>query len=169
VTVAGPFAVVLNGTSSSGKSSIARELQRRRPEVWLHVPIDAFLQMAPMEERFAEVEAEILPLGIGMHAAMGALAKAGNRIVIDHVFVLPVVKPLLEQQFDGVPSLWVGVHCPLEELERRELERGDRGVGTARSQVGVVHEGVSYDLELDTSRLDAAACADEISRCLDRA
>ncbi|HYD09091.1 MAG TPA: AAA family ATPase [Acidimicrobiales bacterium] len=165
--VAGPYAIVLNGTSSAGKTSIALELQRRRPEVWFHASIDTFLNMLPLGERIDEIEAELLPIGMGVHAAMGALAKAGNRVIVDHVFAMPAIEPLLRSALDGVPSLWVGVHCPLEELERRERARGDREVGAARRQIDVVHQGVAYDLELDTSLLDRTACVEVIGRHLD--
>jgi chloramphenicol 3-O phosphotransferase len=45
----------------------------------------------------------------------------------------------------------VGVHCPLEELERRERARGDRGVGDARRDLETVHTFCAYDLEVDST------------------
>jgi chloramphenicol 3-O phosphotransferase len=47
----------------------------------------------------------------------------------------------------------VGLHCPVEELERRERARGDRGVGDARRDALTVHTFTGYDLDL--SCLDA--------------
>lgn len=41
--------VLLNGTSSSGKSSLAEALQRLMPEPWLHTGIDHFLQSVPRQ------------------------------------------------------------------------------------------------------------------------
>jgi chloramphenicol 3-O phosphotransferase len=45
----------------------------------------------------------------------------------------------------------VGLFAPLEVLEARERERGDRELGLARWQYDRVHQGVVYDLELDTA------------------
>ena len=39
--------VVLNGTSSSGKSSVARALQARMPTPYLHTGVDHFLSRLP--------------------------------------------------------------------------------------------------------------------------
>lgn len=53
--------------------------------------------------------------------------------------------------------LFVGVHCPLSELERRGRERGDRGIGQASAQLNHVHLNEVHDVEADTSEetLDA--------------
>ncbi|MDQ0771760.1 hypothetical protein QF026_000226 [Streptomyces aurantiacus] len=45
----------------------------------------------------------------------------------------------------------VGVHCPLQELERREQERGDRPPGLAARRITQVHAHSLYDIECDTS------------------
>ncbi|TGV32538.1 chloramphenicol phosphotransferase, partial [bacterium M00.F.Ca.ET.168.01.1.1] len=44
-------------------------------------------------------------------------------------------------------------------LEARESDRADRMPGLARWQYGRAHEGISYDLEIDTSMLTAQECA----------
>ena len=46
--------------------------------------------------------------------------------------------------------IYVGVITPLEVLEKREKERGNRLLGSARSQYFKVHENVQYDLEINT-------------------
>ena len=56
----------------------------------------------------------------------------------------------------------VGVFAPLEVLEARERERGDRLPGLARWQFHRVHQGVTYDLEIDTSRRTSLECAQAI-------
>src|SRR6218665_1876759 len=51
----------------------------------------------------------------------------------------------------GGLDIWVvKVDCPLEELERREMARGDRQVGFARMQHGLVHRYGEYDAEVNT-------------------
>ena len=52
---------------------------------------------------------------------------------------------------DRVDVFFVGLHCPLAELERRELQRGDRRAGEARQDHGVVHNACTYDIEVDST------------------
>ncbi|MNO10292.1 Chloramphenicol phosphotransferase-like protein [compost metagenome] len=42
------------------------------------------------------------------------------------------------------------MHCPAEELARRERERGDRRIGQALEQLEFVHKEEVYDIEVDT-------------------
>jgi chloramphenicol 3-O-phosphotransferase len=42
--------------------------------------------------------------------------------------------------------------CPLEELERRELARGDRRIGEARVDFHTAHAFCTYDLEVDSTQ-----------------
>ena len=62
----------------------------------------------------------------------------------------------------------VGLHCPVEELERRELERGNRPVGLAAFQIPIVHENMRYDVEVNTSGREPRDCAQEIKTFLDQ-
>ena len=43
---------------------------------------------------------------------------------------------------------FVGLHCPLVELERRERTRGDRRIGEARADFEITHSFCLYDLEI---------------------
>ena len=59
--------------------------------------------------------------------------------------------------------LWVAVRCDGAVAAGRELARGDRIQGMAVSQAEVVHQGVVYDLEVDTTHTEALACARTIA------
>ena len=59
--------------------------------------------------------------------------------------------------------LWVGVRCDSTVAAGRELARGDRIQGMAASQATAVHEGVSYDLEVDTTQTKSLAGARAIA------
>jgi len=62
--------------------------------------------------------------------------------------------------------LFVGVHCQLDELARREQARGDRPAGLAEHQFDLVHSHGDYDLECDTSAASPRECAQQIKEFL---
>jgi chloramphenicol 3-O phosphotransferase len=167
--------IFLNGVSSAGKTSIAKVLQQTLPEPYLHVPLDSFEAMLP--ERYDESESFAWPtlfprLLSGFHHSIAALAGAGNNLIVDHVTVVREGWPssLMECAFLLRPfrAYLVGVHCPLEELQRREQQRGDRYLGTAARQFDRVHRHGIYDIEVDTSQASAHACAEQVMTYLSR-
>jgi len=170
---------LLNGTSSAGKSSIARALQVMLEDLYLDVPLDVFLWMVPPHGWEREGGAIMTPpqdehgllvefgplcqsLFSGFHRSLGALASAGNNLIVDDV--------LLERRWlsEAVEALaayevcFVGVRCPVDIAEERERARSDRIVGTARGQFKQVHAHGVYDVVVDTSILTPEACAELI-------
>jgi chloramphenicol 3-O phosphotransferase len=162
--------ILLNGTSSSGKSSIARELQGALPEPYLHLRIDTFLAMLPAryfgerppaDEGFLLVKGEAGtaiqtgPVGKrlvrGMARACAALAAAGNHLIIDHVLLDAGVSAHLAEVLRPFEALSVGIRCPLAVAIQREQARADRTAGMVRAQYDLVHAHAVYDLEIDTS------------------
>ena len=169
--------IVLNGTSSSGKTSIARALQDLLDEPFLDAGIDRFLWTLPRRYLDRPLWDEVLGLATeagpvghrlmsGMHQAIAALSRAGNNVVAAHVLVEPVWLDECARLFSALPALFVGVHCPLEVLEQREAARKDRTLGQARAQFHLVHRHAVYDLEVDSSVASAEACALQIKRHL---
>ncbi|MGM1045883.1 MAG: phosphotransferase-like protein [Bacillota bacterium] len=59
-------------------------------------------------------------------------------------------------------TFYIGVHCPIDELERRERERKDRPIGLARAQIEIVHKHSRYDLEVNTKKNSIIECASMI-------
>ncbi|MFF1820910.1 chloramphenicol phosphotransferase CPT family protein [Kribbella sp. NPDC058245] len=152
--------IVLNGTSSAGKSSIATELLDVLEDVWYHVKIDAFRRMLPHRDWTDEAYLPVLQRTVlGFHRAVAGMAAGGNNVVADYVLgerwrladALDVLK--------DVPVLFVGVRCSLPELERRETARGNRRIGQAAMQFPVVHAHGLYDVEVDTERNSPRECA----------
>jgi chloramphenicol 3-O phosphotransferase len=148
--------IFLNGASSSGKSTIAKLLQRQLDEPFLHMQLDAFIEMLPRVED--ELFLKMIP---GFHRAIAAMAATGNNVIVDHVLVVDEWLQECRELLTGY-VLFVGVQCPLDELERREKERDKRRQGFARSQFENVHKGKVYDIEIDTSLLTPKACAQQI-------
>lgn len=67
----------------------------------------------------------------------------------------------------GVGVLWVAVRCDAAEAARREAVRGDRMAGMARLQADSVHEGIAYDLAVDTTANAPDLCARQIVRAVE--
>jgi chloramphenicol 3-O phosphotransferase len=59
--------------------------------------------------------------------------------------------------------LWVGVRCESAVAAGREVARGDRPQGMAASQADAVHDGVFYDVVVDTTHTESLACARTIA------
>lgn len=166
---AGGLIIFLNGTSSSGKSSIAKELLAVLGEPYFHLPVDAFHAMRSGPELPPDELALVLKrTWMGFHRAVAGMAAAGNNIVVDHLFSEPWRLHDCLGLFSPQDVVLVGVHCPLPELERRELARGDRPSGLAARQFDRVHAHGLYDIECDTGSTSALDCARQIKEFLGR-
>ncbi|GAA2393634.1 chloramphenicol phosphotransferase CPT [Streptomyces coeruleofuscus] len=168
--------IVLNGGSSSGKSGIVRCLQEVLPDPWLAFGVDSFVDALPAKMQGSEggisfaadggvsVGAEFRALDAAWTEGIAAMARAGARIVVDDVFLGgPHSQQRWQKALDGLDVLWVGVRCDSAVAAGRETARGDRVRGMAASQAHVVHEGVSYDLEVDTTHTESLVCARTIA------
>lgn len=163
--------IVLNGGSSSGKSGIARCLQAVLAGTWLTLgtdtlvdamPVDGGIEVAPDGQ--VTVGAEFRAVEAAWIAGIAAMARAGARIIVDEVFLGGAYSQGRWQEALGdLRVLWVGVHCDGAVAAGREVARGDRTVGMAASQAELVHRGVTYDLEVDTTHTEAITCARTIA------
>jgi chloramphenicol 3-O phosphotransferase len=164
--------VVLNGGSSSGKTSIARCLQELLPRPWLRLSIDDLVAALPGDQqaerglitfasdgavavgpRFRTVEA-------AWSAGVAAMARAGTGVIYDDVFLGGGgSQARLRLALEGLEVLWVGVRCDPGVAGAREAARADRVPGMAASQAEIVHLGVDYDLVVDTTSTSTMACA----------
>jgi chloramphenicol 3-O phosphotransferase len=169
--------VLLNGVGSAGKSSIARALQAIAATPFLHVQMDAFFDMLPAgwrdhadtfafetgeEDGRPVVAIRSGPVGErlmrGMRRSVAALAAAGNDLIVDDVMLGDEMAEY-DALLAGFAVHKVGVLAPLDVLEAREAARGDRLIGLARWQIGRVHAGRSYDLEVDSAANTPERCA----------
>jgi GrpB-like predicted nucleotidyltransferase (UPF0157 family)/chloramphenicol 3-O-phosphotransferase len=168
--------IVLNGGSSSGKTSIARCLQELLPRPWLTLGIDDLLGAMPLSA--ADEGTDLVSYGPDGSVTVGtgfrrlegawtdgvaAIARAGTGVIVDDVFLDGAESQArLRDRLDGLEVLWVGVHCAPEVAAGREATRADRKPGMARAQAEVVHRGVTYDVEVDTTSTSALSCADAV-------
>lgn len=168
--------IVLNGGSSAGKSGIVRCLQALLPDPWLALGTDTLVEAMPASMRASDGGIEFAPDGgvavgpafraleAAWIAGVAAMARAGARVLVDEVFLGGAYSQQRWQQALGeTPVLWVGVRCDATVAAGREAARGDRTAGMAASQADLVHQGVVYDLEVDTTHTEAMECARSIA------
>lgn len=158
--------IFLNGVSSSGKTSLANELLTRLPE-YFHFSVDDFdLVIERMEDRR---NGHLIPVETDafFHETIAMFSNHGVNLIVDHILHSTFTTDNCFKTLGVYPVLFAGVHCPLNELERREKARGDRSIGQARTQLQYVHKYEVYDVEVDTHRDNLADCADKIMTVLD--
>jgi len=165
--------VVLNGTSSAGKSTLSRVLQalllETQGEHWWHAQMDnltAMLPVRPGPHGPTTDPADVGKFVAGWYGCIRALALAGNSVIADAGFLQRDWLLAQIEALDGIEALYVGVRCPLAEVERREVARGDRKPGYARAQYDRVYQHGPYDVEVDTSVLGPEAIAAIIQAAL---
>ncbi len=169
--------IYLNGPSSSGKTTLAFALQEELEEPFLHIGIDRLIGMMP--EKLNNWEGGDAPLGFSWKEAVDetgqcvqeihlgsfakkisltlkeivlTLAKLGHYIIIDDVAFGKKEVDAWREVLKDYKVLWLGIKAPVQILESREKERGNRMLGSARAQYFKVHDKVVYDLEFDSSK-----------------
>ena len=150
--------IFINGVSSSGKSSLAVELQKRLAEDYLHLQLDAFIEMMPRTDDLKM----FMRMVSGMNRSIAVMAEERNNLIVDHVLIDKTWMDQCLELLGGRYVLFIGLHCPLEELERRERKRDSRRQGFARAQIENIHKGKIYDIELDTHVLSVQQCVERI-------
>ncbi len=151
--------ILLNGASSSGKSTLARALQAQLEMPHVTLAEDDFWSKLPERDHPFEVRYRLY---YGFMSCIAALAERGNFLIVDTVAddrdaLLECARLLLPYRI-----LFVGVHCALPVLEEREKSRGDRTPGTAKRQFERVHTHAPYDIEVDTSQTTLEECIESI-------
>lgn len=155
---------VLNGTSSSGKTTVAKAFQDAMEIPVLYVSNDSFIFMVGARDLQDDQTRPkiLLPLLSAFHQSLGIIGQAGFPMIIDHVIERKDWMDEVAKSLEGYRAFFVRVECRLEELERREIQRGDRKIGLARWQNSIIHNHSSYDLEIDTSENTPEANAQKL-------
>lgn len=158
--------VLLNGTSSSGKSTIAGRLLHLLATPWFRMGVDDIGAMRAVQQTLVlseDDQADVLRrTRAGFHRAVAGMAAAGNDVIVDYVLSEAWRLHDCLRVWGPYDVLFVGVHCDETELTLREQRRGDRVAGTAASQISTVHAHALYDLEVDSTDRSAVACAQTI-------
>jgi chloramphenicol 3-O phosphotransferase len=145
------------------------------PTPWLLLGIDDLIRAMPdkgLEDgsllHIGETgQVEVGPgwrtLEASWYIGIAAIAASGTGVIVDEVFLDGGGgQDRLRTAFGGLGVLWVGVKCDAKVTRAREALRPDRVAGMAGSQAAVVHEGVGYDMIVDTSHATSESCAARI-------
>lgn len=172
-----PIVILLNGPSSSGKSTLAESLQSKLKTPFLHIGIDKMIAMMPeaihnwiggraelgfwWKEGTDQEGQKIYEIQAGPYAqqiskaykaVVKTLADNGLNVIVDEVAFGNNEMNLWRDQLKNHTTFFLGVISELHTLEEREKARGDRILGSARHQFYTVHQDIKYDLTVKTDK-----------------
>ncbi len=147
--------IFLHGASSAGKSTIAAALQNVIEEPFWRISIDHIRDAGILptkridsgEFQWWDMRGQFFA---GYHGSLAAYADAGNNLILEHILDTQGWHADLRTLFDPFDLFFVGVHCSLPELIRRERARGDRPAGSAERDYRTIHRGLLYDLQINS-------------------
>jgi chloramphenicol 3-O phosphotransferase len=181
--------IILNGAPRSGKTSIAAVIQDSFEGVWVNLGVDQAMQTTPARFRPGiglrpggerpDLEPLVVTLYAALYESVAAHSRLGLNVVVDvghhDSYATPRgILPDCARRLRGLPALFVGVRCPLTVILERRRSTGypagspsdaEPPLPVRRWQEAVHRPGI-YDLEVDTSLLSPAACAERIRRHL---
>ena len=143
--------ILLNGPSSSGKSTLAKELQtlieEQKADSCKVVSIDDFMKTDPMETIY---EDDVWAVSGDLCEQVLDILRSGSNVIIDHVITSERIFRQLKEMLHAYPLHTVKITCPLEVLKEREQARGDRCSGSAEASAAYLYPKNGYDLMVDT-------------------
>lgn len=163
--------ILLNGVSSSGKTSLGWKIQDTAKTHYYLISQDQFCEMWPAPFWSQNPEKEFNHTMSMMYKTIEMFASLGENVVVDHVLLNNEKlksdngEGTLEdfkKHLDGYEVLYVHVTCQIEELRKREAERGDREIGNAEGQIPYIDPQSGYDITVDTSVDSLDECAKKI-------
>ena len=171
--------ILLNGASSSGKTTLAETLQQLLPEPYQYIGLDQFRDGMPMRVRGLNaplgtegalgmnvVPAELngepvteIQLGeygdsvmAGMRRTVATFAEGGIPVIVDDLLFKPEYLTDYADILNHGSTWLVAVTCDLEVINQREASRIGRFPGTATAHHELIHSHVpEYDLVVDTT------------------
>lgn len=178
--------IFLNGTSSAGKSTLARAVQDESDVPFVYWGIDTLFGLVPPKwgggvdgplsrdgfwydrggsdpDGHPRVVIRYGPVGRRMLEsacrAAAAFAQGGDHLIVDEMLLTPDLLAVWLDALAGLRVQLVAVTCPQAVADQRELSRRSPK-GLARGHFHQVHEhGQPYDLTVDTNTATPAELA----------
>jgi len=168
--------ILLNGTSSSGKSTLAVELKNMLHHYFKTNSLHGDTNYSNLEEvgchtKFSEDRKEILDFTIASkgYVWLGRFLKGIDAFCYEDVGVIfDMIIPddhmlrFVAEHFAQHEVHLICVRCDEEVRRQREISRGDRGVGMYRLNSDYIYKHCPYDIAVDTSATSAKELAQEI-------
>ena len=142
--VTGGRAILVNGPSGAGKTTLMRAMQQLATAPF--VIFDEPEHIGTVQPAYLIWRDRAPALHRGYLDAVAALARAGNHVAVS---AAGHRQTEFADAFGDVPILSVGLTCEFEVLVDRERRSGRWGGIAAESLA--VHDGWTYDVELDTT------------------
>ncbi|MBE6730591.1 MAG: hypothetical protein E7564_02755 [Ruminococcaceae bacterium] len=155
--------ILLNGPSSSGKSTLSKNLQNLLKEKfnlrYYIVSIDDFMKLATNETIY---EDDVYEISADMNNKALEVLNSYDGVIIDHVITSERIFNELIEALSLYPIFKVQVECPLDVLIKREIERNNRCIGSAESSYTYLYPKDNYDFTVNTHLDTSANCAIKI-------
>lgn len=154
-----PQIILLNGACSSGKTTFCKSLRTLLPLPYFYYSSDQLVDSGMLPE--VDRQTENMPFSWnllrprffrGFHNSIAAFADSGAYLLVEHIVEHADWLHDLVRLLSPFKVYYVGVMCPMEEMERREKARGDRRIGEGRSHIeDGIHTWSGYDTVIDTA------------------
>ena len=162
--------ICLNGVTSSGKTSIAKQIQDISEQNYYHISLDMFEQMANIKFRMKAYYNELNDCTTVMYETISSFAKLGKNIILDTVLLnIPEYPNIYERLIEtcaGITIFNIHVICPLDECKRRNISRGDRIVTLSEWHSERMAD-IPYFYTINTMDKNPAECAKDILEHID--
>lgn len=160
--------IYLHGYSSTGKTSMCRELEARKKYAYYVLGFDLFEETIP---EWSYTEARYSDAIIAMYHAARCLSDQGQDVIIDGLIMqmegLEHHYDTLQEIFRGYPLKIINVHCPFDILRKRNLARGDRRANQSEVQSAKVLDDIAFDCCIDSGSHSIAECVDLLLAAVD--
>ena len=159
--------ILLNGPSASGKSTLAKALQKHIREArGEEVPILSIDDYLNMDTAHPIYEDDVYEINAALCRNALTALKSAPRILVDHVITSERIFLQWRDAFASTQLVTVRGACPLAVLCERERARKDRCIGSAEASLRYLYPKDGYDITVDTSSAAPDACADTLYRLL---
>lgn len=158
--------IFLNGPSSAGKSTLAKELQKILEQPYIHLSIDDAYLSLPQKILQREkwwTDFPLAKLAKGFHGSIESYSRSGINVIVDHCFTGDLNECI--ELFKDSFVVFIEMTCSAKELRKRERSREDRIIGQAESQLELFEKfrrKYAYDLQIDTSICSNRECVEKI-------